>query len=197
LLDLGPLVITAGVLVAVLTFALTQRRDRSEDFLEAAIKLLEQAYDVLSAHGESQPPNDRRIWLSAARLLRTSEAIGEKVTENSHRLIYDATREYWRSRFYDLINPSREGFPSTYYADVPEHMLGYVGNVRAPLSEKSLTVLYRFIRWPEGRPDPIGEEAPFTSNEIEKMRAFGPRGLGEVLARVRELSSRPSTRDAA
>lgn len=194
ILDLGPFIISIGVLVALLTFLFTLRRGRSDDLLKAATDLLEKAYQTLSPAAEAaQPPNDRRAWLSAARLISTAEKIGERITEASHRLIYREKREYWRARLYDLLFPSTEGLPSTFYAEQPEHMIGHSDDVRAPLSEKSIAVLYRFVRWPEGLADPIGDEPDFTAEEIERMRTFGPRGLGNLLARVRHLRQ-PSAR---
>lgn len=188
ILELGPLIISVGVLIALLTFLCTLRRGRSEDLLEAATDLLEKAYLTLSPPpGTDRPPNDRRTWLSAARLISTAEKLGTKISEGSHCLIYREKREYWRARFYELIFPSTEGYPSSYYADKPEHMIGHGEDVRAPLSEKSLAFIYRFARWPEDLPDPIGDEANFTDEEIERMRTFGPKGLGNLLAQVRQL----------
>ena len=190
ILELGPLIIAAGVLVALLTLAFNLRRGRSEDLLKAATDLLEKAYDTLSPpQGSALPPNDRRAWLSAARLIRTAERIGNRITEETHSLIYRERREYWKAKVYDLIFPSIEGLPSAFYADAPAHMIGYSGNVRPPLSEKSLAVLYRFVRWPEDLPDPIGQEPNFTDEEIHRMQTFGPRGLGNLLAQVRQIAS--------
>ena len=193
LLDLGPLIIAAGVLVALLTFTFNLRRGRSEDLLKAATELSEKAYQLLApTAGSDQPPNDRRSWLSAARLIRTAEKLGAPITEDSHRLIYQEKREYWRTRLYELIVPSIDGFPSSFYAEKPEHMIGYSGRVRAPLSEKSLAFLYRFVRWHEGLADPIGEEPNFSDEEVERMRSFGPHGLGNLLAEVRRLQRQSS-----
>lgn len=130
---------------------------------------------------------DRLSWLSAARLIRTAEKLSEGITERNHRLIYREKREYWRTRLYTLIFPTTEGLPASFYAEKPEHMLGYTGRVRSPLAEKSLAFLYRFVHWPENVPDPIGQEPNFTDEEIERMRSFGPRGLGNLMAAVRQL----------
>ena len=74
-------------------------------------------------------------------------------------------------------------------------MIAYSGNIRDPLSEKSVAFLYRFIRWPETNRDPIGEEPAFTGEEIAKMQTFGPRGLGEFLNQVRSLKRSISNDD--
>ena len=188
ILDLGPFIISIGVLVALLTFLFTLRRGRSEDLLKAATDLLEKAYQTISPAGEAgQPKNDRRAWLSAARLICAAEKIGTRITEESHLLIYQESREYWRARLYDLIFPSAEGLPSTFYAEQPEHMISHPDDVRKPLSENSIAFLYRFVQWPKGLADPIKDEPYFSDIEIEKMCTFGPRGLGNLLTQVRKI----------
>jgi hypothetical protein len=183
--EIAPLFVLAGVLTALVAFVVNLRRGRSEDTLEAAMDLLEKAYQALTGEG-AEPTNRRHAWLSAARLIATAEKLSQHIVESSHRTIYTAKREYWRGQLYDLIFPSPpEGLPSSFYAERPEHMVAYSGRVRAPLSEKSLAYLYRFIRWPEGMADSIGEEPVFTPEEIERMRTFGPRGLGALLAEAR------------
>lgn len=191
ILDLGPLLVAAGVLTALIAFLANIRRARSEDLLEAAVDLIEKGYEKLAPEDESkQPSNNRFAWLSAARLIATAERLGIRITEKSHRLIYREKKEYWRIRLYELIFPSVDGLPETFYAEKPEHMIGYSGRVRDPLSEKSLAYLYRFIKWPDRVPDPIGEEPKFSDQEIDKMISFGPRGLGKLMAEVRRLERR-------
>jgi hypothetical protein len=195
IIDLSPLLVAAGVLTALVAFLVNLGRARSEDVMEAATDLLEKAYEQLAPTGGSTQPINRRLsWLSAARLIVTAEKLANAITEPSHQLIYSETREYWRTRLYELIWPSIEGLPSSFYAESPEHMIAYSGRAREPLSEKSLAFLYRFVRWPDNTPDPLGDELTFTEEEIERMLTFGPRGLGSLFAEVRRLrqpGSRP------
>lgn len=192
-LDFGPLFVAAGALIALVAFLVNLRRARSADILEAATDLLEKAYQALEAKDGSSGPSKRRLaWLTAARLIATAEALGGKIIEPSHRRIYTEKKEYWRSRFYELIFPSPPaGLPGTFYAEKPEHMLSYTNEDREPLSERSVAYLHRFIRWPEGTEDPIGNVPDFTDEEIERMQAFGPQGLGRLLADVRRLKAKP------
>lgn len=186
--DIGPLLVGAGVLTALATFLVNLRRGRSEDLLDAAIGLLEKAYEKLEPEdGSNLPSNSRRSWLSSARLAATAERLAAGISENSHRLIYEETKEHWRTRLHELIFPSTEGLPSSFYAENPEHMISWSETDRDPLSEKSLAFLYRFIRWPDDAHDPLSDEPNFTDDEIEKMRSFGPRGLGDLLSKVRRL----------
>lgn len=195
ILDLGPLLVAASVLIALVAFLTNLGRARSEDVMEAATDLMEKAYEKLAPTDDSTQPTNRRLsWLSAARLIVTAEKLANAITEPSHQLIYREQREYWRTRLYELIWPSIEGLPSSFYAESPEHMIAYSGRDREPLSEKSLVFLYRFVRWPDNTPDPLGDELIFTEDEIERMVTFGPRGLGSLFADVRRLhqpGSRP------
>jgi hypothetical protein len=194
--EVAPLLVLAGVLAALMAFIVNLRRGRSEDILEAAGDLLEKAHDALSPNGGALT-NHRHAWLSAARLVATAERLSGHIVEPSHKTIFEEKRQYWRSRIYDLICPCPpEGLPSSFYADRPEHMIAYSGRVRDPLSEKSLAVLYRFIKWPEGTQDPIGQEPRFSDAEIEHMRTFGPRGLGQLMTDVRARERRTSENEA-
>ena len=177
-------------MVAFIAFLVNWRRARSDDILKAATDMLEKAYETLASKDAPNEPTNRRLsWLSAARLIATAEKLEKDITDSNHLLVYAAKKEYWRTRLYELIFPSPpEGLPSSFYAEEPEHMIAYSNEDREPLSEKSIVLLYRFISWPEAIRDPIGEVPNFTDEEIEKMRAFGPRGLGELLVKVRSLN---------
>lgn len=188
--EIAPLIVLAGVITAILAFLSNLRRGRSEDVLESASSLLAKAHEALLTK-EGSLTNQRHAWLSAARLIATAEKLSAQLTEPSHKTIYGEEKEYWRGRLYDLIFPSPpEGLPSSFYAERPEHMLGWSGRVRDPLAEKWLALLYRFTQWPKERPDPIGKEPEFSNEEIERMRTFGPRGLGTLMHQVRNLGSR-------
>ena len=188
LAEIGPLVVGAGVLVALITLALNMRRQSSEDYLESASELIEKAYNILAQlDDKGRPKNIRLNWLTAARCLITSENISKLVAVKSHKKIYRERREYWQARFYDLINPSGEGFPEDYYADSPKNMIMSSEEEREPLDESSLAVMYRFVLWPKGFEDPLKNEPKFTDKEIDRMERFGPKGLGRLIKKVRQL----------
>jgi len=190
-LDLAPFFVAGGACLALFTFLTNLRRARSQDVLSAACDFLEKSYETLVVKDSPEPSNNRRTWLTSARLLKTAESLAERLVEASHRKIYEQTREYWRGKLYDLIYPTQpEGLPSTFYADEPDHMLATINEQRSPLSEKSLAYLYRFIQWPDKAADPIGEVAKFTEDEIHKMQTFGPRGLGNLMVDVRKLQDK-------
>lgn len=186
LAELAPLMIALGVIVALLTLLTNLQRQASEDYLKNANALLERAYTVLAKLDETgKPKNDRMNWIAAARFIRASEHLSVSITLDSHQQIYTENKEYWRGQLRDLIFPSTNGFPPDYYAASAENMIVWNDDVRGPLSEQSLAVLYRFIEWPEGLSDPIRHEPDFTEAEIHSMEMFGPRGLGRILRQVR------------
>jgi hypothetical protein len=186
--DLSPFVVGAGILIALAGLLHNITRSRSEDILEAVMELYEKAYEKLAPTDDlGQPNNTRRSWLSSARLIATAEKLSGDITEVSHKSIYRQTKEYWRAKFHELIFPSIEGLPSTFYADSPNHMTFWSGRERDPISEKSLAYLYRFIKWPEDIGDPLEGEENFTDEEIHQMETFGPRALGQLMREVRNL----------
>jgi hypothetical protein len=186
--EITPLVVTAGVLVALITMLLNLRRNRSEDVLEAATDLFEKAHESL-VNKDGELLNHRLSWLSAARLIATAERLARELTETSHKSIYQTKRDYWRTRLYDLLHQSMpEGPSAEFFAEKPEHMIAHSDDVRAPLSEKSIAFLYRFCSWPKNAPDPISDVANFSDEEIQRMQAFGPRSLGRLLEKVRNIS---------
>lgn len=189
LTEVAPLFVGVGILVAIFTFVITLRRNASADLLAASIDLLERAHNVFTANGTASVPlGTRHVWLSVARMIRTSERLGKKITDKAHRSIYEVKREFWRTRFHSLIWPSEEGLAQQYYALEPSHMRGWSGKIaREPLEEKSLAVLYRFVEWPADVPDPIANEPKFSDGEIHKMRTFGPRNLGNLMYEVNAL----------
>lgn len=165
----------------------------SKSYLENAILLLERSYEVLSDLDlNGFPKNKRMNWLASARFLRASEKMKELITEEHHRNIYKEHLEYWRAKLHDLILPDQlggDGFPSTYFAEKPEHMFVYGLKDQKPLSLKSLATLYRFVM-PREFEDRLTEVQKFTAEEIEKMCMFGPRGLGHLLEAVEQIKEK-------
>jgi hypothetical protein len=185
---LGPIFVLGGIVVALFTLFTNLQRASSDDLLNTATDLLEKAYQTLKKgdHGD-WPSNDRHSWLMAARMISTAEQLSTQLTQESHHVIYSKTKEYWRANLYDLVFPSIEGLPRNFYAEQADHMDGWTGAIREPLSEKSLAFIYRFIQWPDGIHDPIQDVPVFGPEEVERMRSFGPRELGGLFYEVHRL----------
>lgn len=186
---LNSMTIFLGVAVALLTLTFNSSRSTSKEYLDKSISLLEDAYTLFTKKltPEDWPKNDRLLWLTVARMLHTSNDLGSKIKYKSHRNIYKVTKQFWSYRFYDILKIEEDSFPATYFAEKPEHLILY--NPRkdqVPLSLKSISVLYRFAKWPEELKDPLSDISTFSEEEIEKMCDFGPRGLGNHLKAVME-----------
>jgi hypothetical protein len=181
--DYARYLILLAVTVTLLTLVYNIRRHVSEDYYKYAKEHLEKAYEMLQPKGEmDKPPNDRLIWLTAARFLKVSEVLSSKIMMTSHKDMYREERQYWRIKFKSII----KDFPAEYYAESPEKMGGWSSRDRDPLSETSLVVVYTFIEWDKSYVDPLGN-LTFTNDDIEKMRFSTYRQLGEFLHSVREF----------
>lgn len=178
--------ILLAVSVTLLTLVYNIRRHVSEDYYKDAKEHLEKAFEILQPKEVGAlPPNDRYIWLTAARFLKVSEIMAGKIMMTSHKDMYREERQFWRVKFSGLV----KDFPAEYYAESPEKMSMWSSRDRDPLSEASLVVIYKFIEWEKDYIDPL-ENLIFSDDEIEKMRFSTYRKLGEFLHDVRELRKR-------
>ncbi|CAI0971146.1 Uncharacterised protein [Serratia proteamaculans] len=174
--------ILLAVSVTLLTLVYNIRRHVSEDYYKDAKEHLEKAFEILQPkEGDVWPPNDRYIWLTAARFLKVSERLAAKIMMTSHKDMYREERQYWRVKFRGLV----KDFPAEYYAESAEKMGGWSSRDRSPLSEPSLVVIYKFLDWEKGYVDPL-DNLTFTDDEIEHMRISTYRQLGGFLHDVRE-----------
>jgi membrane protein implicated in regulation of membrane protease activity len=194
----GSLAVLVGALVALAVWiwnVLERERDRfdkhNDELLNKSNSFYEKAFETLNVLDETgRPRNERVRWLTSARLLKTAEKIGEKIESESHKQMYEEIVEYWRWKFYDLVQPDGEGFPSSYYAERPEDLRAFSESDREPLSLQSVAAIYRFTHWQEERHDPITNEAPFSEREIQRMLTLGPQGLGQLLNAYNRLEDR-------
>ncbi|WP_439069709.1 hypothetical protein ACSJL3_005003 [Serratia nevei] len=178
--------ILLAVSVTLLTLVYNIRRHVSEDYYKDAKEYLEKAFEMLQPkEGDIKPPNDRYIWLTAARFLKVSERMAGKIMMTSHKDMYREERQFWRVKFSGLV----KDFPAEYYAESPEKMRVWGSRDRDPLSESSLVVIYKFIEWEKNYVDPL-KSLKFTDDEIDKMRFSTYRQLGEFLQDVRAFIKR-------
>jgi hypothetical protein len=186
--------VLAGALIALIVWVWNIRRQYSDDLLKESQSFFEKSFETLNhLDDQGHPENDRMRWLTSARLLRVAERIGSNIELRSHKFLYEEIRDYWRTKFRDLVQPRGDGFPEDYFAEEPEHLLSYSDRDREPLALSSLRVIYRFVRWPEGRSDPLDNEPRFSEEEIHQMSTFGPRGLGNLLRRFHEVQRQRTT----
>lgn len=193
----------AGVListsVAALTYALNSQKhsadvewNRSKLAMESAIKLIERAYEILTVNDkEGAPPNNRYIWLTCARHILAAQEIAKDISEARHSRVYQENLEYWRTRFHSKLSPlGEEGgeMNAAYFAEKPEDAYVTSGKTRLPIAEKSLAVIFRFIRWPKEREDRLQGVESFTDDEIHQFEMFENHGLGQYLSALRKYA---------
>jgi hypothetical protein len=197
LIDTAVAVGTIGAVVVALWQLNSQRiENQSRTNLTEAKRALDQAVNDFLARQDSdgRPLNRRRHWLTFARGILIAQSFGERIKDYDLRKTWAETEHYWRDRTYDALYPNEsippDSFPSEYYGymDDKEFIKNFAQSPgdRVPISEASLTFIYRWAKWPEGRADPLDRHTKFTDDELESMEMFGPRGLGRYIKKCRD-----------
>lgn len=170
------------------------RLQQSKDYLDASIRLLERAYETfekrLSDKWDGLPEPDRVLWLTVARMLCESERSSRELKFKSHRILYEHARTFWRSKLSDILE-NLKIVELTYFSEDANPMLSSRTDQRSPICEGSIRVLLNFLEWPVGESDPIDGATRFTDSEIEHIRTFRYRSVGDYL-KARKAMSRGS-----
>lgn len=196
LIDLLVAIGTLGAVAVALWESLSQRADAaSRVYFEEARRSLEIAIDTFLSKTDDagRPLNDRLHWLNFARGLNTALALGRKIRSRELSEIWSETAHQYRSKLYDVLKPVGDSIPAGYYGYIDNELMhkNIVQNLDdwMPLSEASLVTVYRWLKWPKERADPIDRDLEFAPEEIERMTLFGPKGLGEYLTKMRAFSA--------
>lgn len=181
-------VLFSGVLAALLAVTASMVYSRSKDYMEGASSLLSKAYDALSELDENGlPRNDRVTWLTTARFILASQELAKNVDLKNHKRILHETEMFWRGKLFDLLRIDKGSFSSEYYAVSSERTMVWSEGIRAPISARSLAVIYRFVEWPKDASDPIQNVAVFSGPEIDRMEILGLEGLVSHFRTANEL----------
>lgn len=144
---------------------------------------------IAKSDTEGRPINDRRHWLNFSRGLDASRSLAAGIKTSELKRIWIETEHYWRERVYDALSPQWDSFPADYYGyTAPAEIIKNFAqgkDERVPLSEPSLVMVYRWIKWPENRPDSLDRKSKFSDEEISAMETFGPRGLARYISILR------------
>lgn len=181
---------SAASYVALLASSLTMitliynvRRHLSEDYSKDAKEYLKRAYAIMEPRGGSEyPPDDRMVWLTAARFLKISDRLGQQIIMSSHKKIFIEEKQFWRWKMEDIV----KNFPSDYYAPTPEKFIIYNAGDKEPLSEYSLYVIHKFIEWDNSYADPL-DNTRFSEEDIEFLMRRGYTNLFHLLRAVKKL----------
>lgn len=188
----------ASAVLAVWKIRRDLSRQESQDYLQAASRLLEQAFEAFDRAKSEQwlnlPEPSRLLWLTVARMIQESESTAASITERSHKILHTHARNFWRGRIYDLLLPL-ERVSLKYFAEDADSMLAVIGKEkRMPLAEKSLRVVLDFLQWPKDRSDPIGDIKDYTDQEIDRMRSFRYRPVADFLEASNVMASEDKNR---
>jgi hypothetical protein len=197
LIDTAIAIGTVGaVVVALWQLNLRDAERQSRTNLDEAKRALEQSVnDFLSKRdADGRPSNGRRHWLAFARGILIAQTFGKRIIKPDHQKTWEETEHYWRDRTYDALYPHEsipaDSFPAGYYGYMDD--ANFIKNFaqspgdKAPISEASLAFIYRWAKWPEGRPDPLDRFTKFTDDELANMEMFGPRGLGQFIQKCHD-----------
>jgi hypothetical protein len=122
--------------------------------LEQAKEFYEKLYNILEVDPRAgYPINLRQTWLSCSKMLLSTQALGNKISDSRHRETFNEYTEYWRVRFRELLNFDGEKSPSENYSYEKNALHAWPERVRAPIAERSIAVFYRFTEWPENQVD--------------------------------------------
>lgn len=157
-----------------------EQRQRSKFFLEQSLAGFEHMVNLLGDRN-----NDRRKWISAARILQKSLELSKRITEKEHKSILQVEMDRYRHQLWEIINPYDERItPAFFYGssdpgldideaakqsslpisvELQENLSSVCG-----LSEPSLFAIWSFMEFPEDYADPLHNT--FSQEQIEKLR---------------------------
>jgi hypothetical protein len=172
---IGSLAILASATVALSLYRITTKRHCEEDnfksseaFLSEAKTLLEKTYGLFcKEHDGSLPDNSRVLWLTVARMIVRYQNIKSLITASSHLEIIEENEEFWRYKFYSLLNSNSEGLSKNYFMS-PEDKHG--GN---KIDRKSIAVIFDFAAWKGSDPLDTIDDIQLFSDRIRLHDHFG------------------------
>ena len=183
---LNQLLVSIGVFIATISLAHNMMLKNSEEYLKKAKSMLEEAYEVLSQKGDDgKPKNDRYNWITAARLIYKAQKLSKKLIFNWQKEIYIEYEQYWRWKFWGLLEMDSGSFPLYYFTEDIESSQVWRPEQRAPISIKSITVVYRFLRWPKGVEDPLHDLKLLSIDEVNSFETLDISGMTSYLKESR------------
>lgn len=155
--------------------------------LESALSLIERAAHVLVVDGELT--NDRVAWVTCARLITRAEVLSQKVTTETHALIFEAERDFQRHKFRDMLKVGGEELRGAFFCggDQGQTIGEVVSGVDHPeggrgwIPTRIINVVYTFMSFPENYEDPLRSSDDFGAKERNRLFQLGHEGLREYL----------------
>lgn len=155
--------------------------------LESALSLIERAAHVLVVGGKLT--NDRVAWVTCARLITRAEVLSQKVTTETHALIFEAERDFQRHKFGDMLKVGGKELGGAFFCggDQGQTIGEVVSGVDHPEGGRSwiptriINVVYTFMSFPENYEDPLRSSEDFGAKERNRLFQLGHEGLREYL----------------
>lgn len=180
-LALAALAVTAKLQMQQI--ALDRQRHDAEMRVNELDENYRRAYEALfDPTGDGLPRNSRLAWLSAARLILIAERVSESVPDD-YLWLSESKELFWRFMFFDLLDPL-ETVGEGYWAESVERLRGWTPGERAPISERSAKVIHDWVY--SGFADPMEGQPRFSEEEIDTLRTFRWRSLGNLLKKYQE-----------
>jgi len=120
-----------------------------KELLEQLKLSLQQAFDSIAYEGEGDYSllKDRLGWLTGARHIVRYQKLRNRLKTDLHKIICDEQEEFWRHKFYVLLQkiPNAEFFTRT----------NSVTEQEENISPESAAVIYAFSKWKKDASDPL------------------------------------------
>lgn len=155
------------------------RIERDEQVATCAVQSLERAYEALT-EGETNPPlkPNRLNWLTAARQILNYRNLKSRILSKEYVLICEQAEEYWRHRFYLILQAEKDVEVNGITQLVPLNVI-YQG-----LERRSVVVVHDFVSWAKERKDVLDE---FDALEVLKESDI-PKGNPSLELYLRQYS---------
>ena len=161
-----------------------KQKQRSKFLLEQSLAGFEHTVDLLGDRN-----NDRRKWISAARILQQSLELSKRITEDEHNNILQIETDRYRHQLWEILNPYDEKITPGFFYGANDPSLDIDEAARQStlprsgeplsrfssthyLSEQSLCTIWNFMRFPEDYVDSACNK--FSLEEIEQLRLKHP-----------------------
>jgi hypothetical protein len=87
-----------------------KQKQRSKFLLEHSLAGFEHTVNLLCNRN-----NDRRKWISAARILQQSLELSKRITENEHKSILQVEMDRYRHQLWEILNPHDEKITPAFF----------------------------------------------------------------------------------
>jgi hypothetical protein len=184
-------ILTFFAATAVITWRGYQREldfKRSETYLDNAIELVERA-KLLLQDKDANLTSDLLSWVSAARQISRANLVASRLTDETHKQIFQAEHDYQRHVFHDLLQINGQPLSAKFFVGEHDADCSFGKAALKSVEERSpswippeiVSVIYRFAHYPKHYTDPLREEARASEQERTMFGIVRDRGVQDYL----------------